>query len=84
MPEFPHLQFVQAYPGTYKYSGGGGREAQDISKANLKRMPDHGRDLKAKIEQISKRWISHLIQENDSEEDISVAANYIPLYLQID
>lgn len=84
MPEFPHLQFVQAYPGTYKYSGGGGRGAQDISKANLKRMPDHGRDLKAKIEKISKDWLSYLTQENDSEEDISVAANYIPLYLQID
>ncbi|MBJ6107652.1 S8 family peptidase [Hymenobacter sp. BT523] len=47
-------------------------------------MPDHGRDLKAKIEQVSRDWITYLEEYNDGDATGSAALSYVPLYLQID
>jgi len=84
MPDFPHLEFLQAYPGTYKYTRGGGRNVNERTELNLLRMPDHGRELKDQIERVSQDWLAYLAQQNGGDATQSAAARYIPFYLQID
>jgi hypothetical protein len=85
MARFPHLELAQKIDGLYKAKRGGGeKETDPITLANLNNRQAHSEKLLGEIENLSEYWSNNIVSRAAENLPELPDSNVIPVFLQID
>jgi hypothetical protein len=85
MARFPHLELVRKIDGLYKpRRGGGEKETDPNTQANLDNRERHGANLLINIEHLSEYWATNITTRTSANLPELPDPEVIPLFLQID
>lgn len=85
MAKFPHLQLAKKIDGLYRpKKGGGKKELNSTTKANLVDRQGHGNMLLTNVDHLSEYWTNNLKARIDQKLPELPDSEVVPVFLQID
>lgn len=85
MARFPHLQLLKKIDGLHKPKRGGGeKEVNPITEANIADRQGHGNGLLGKVDQLSRYWENNLKNRSELKLPELPDSGVVPVFLQVD
>src|ERR1017187_3567035 len=84
MPGFPHLTLKQKLDGRYQFTGGGKKELNPQTGANLNNRIEHGSQLTNAIKLLSQDHVDFLEKRKRDGLPQVFDEDIVPVFLQVD